>query len=232
LVVWGFKKMMKSEKERDKADGCGAMVAELADLMQRGKRRTFADAVKLAARRRHVSELVFLCAAFAEIGGDVAETVRRRVERATMSELSARRTVSTVECPGGIDRRASFTFSFELDFAARLALGLIFREKRGGEWLRGGFAAAVERVLIDRAAQGAKARGIGGVFSLGLDLVEWTRDDMGRPDMDGGRIVKAPDALAMPDKGAPLGFATLADLRTRRTVSHKADNATRQGGVK
>lgn len=224
---------MKTERGCGDADGRGTIVAELADIMQRGKRRTFAGAVKLAAKRRRVSEFDLICAAFEETGGDIAATLRRRIERAALAELRTRRAVSVVECPDGIDRRASFTFSFELDFAARLALGMISCEVHGPEWLRDIFAEVVGNLLIERAAQGAAARGVGGAFSLGLGLVEWTRDDMGRPDMDGGRIVKAPDLLAMPAEGSPLGFVTLADLRARQAAADKADDAaTGRGGVK
>ena len=199
----GVKEIEMDRQKDGCADGCGAMIAELADLMLRGKGRTFADAVKTAAKRRHFSEFDFLRAAFAETGGDVAETMRRRIEQAVLAELTERRTVAAVDCPDGIGRRARFSFHVDLDFAARLALGMISRERRGLEWLRSEFSAAVGGLLMNRATEGKVAAK---AFERGLRLVEWARGDADR-----GRIAKAPDALAMPDGDAELGFVTLRE---------------------
>ena len=188
----------------------GGSVAELADWVQARARRTPEGAVRAMAKRRGANLGELLIALCDELGKGGSRWLMRRVVAGIEEELAIRQTIQMVNIPdGGTNSEEEFTFTFKLDFMARVALGLL-REHWGGYFKRD-FSDDVSMLLWRTAC---KCRTIGEECAIRvLRSIEWERDDRGAKMIGRGKMLAVPDVLAVPDETNEFGFRTMRDGR-------------------
>ena len=206
-------------RERENAgcgrNGCG-LIAEMADWLQQGKRRTPEGAIKAIARRGHMAFDDVLDGACDELGYDRRYWQTRRIVGAICDEIETRQMLHIVEIPGGEAGARNFRIDIEIDWVARVAMGLLARYD-SAYFSRGYFARDVGDVLAGRCRKhkGLAATYTKAIASVGHKPVDGT--DAGRERRE--VLISAPDILAMPDEDAPMGFVTLAESLTKRQAA-------------